>query len=130
MDGSRLRRLRKAMGFKDAARFCIQFGFSTSTLQYWEESKREPKITNFLQLANAFGMSLDELAVEVGLISAPKQRPAIDVEWALFLRESIAAGWTPDDARLGLRHVALSRPRHSEEAAAREARPKRGSGAG
>ena len=109
--GGRLRRLRKARGFRTQQQFAEFLGCSRSAVSTWENSAGMPRPDMLARIAAALGVPVSELIEVCGGPSLRSRRTAaglraVDMAWALSVlpstycdvetgRQSIPARWFP-----------------------------------
>lgn len=71
---TRIKELREAAGYKSQQAFADALGTSQSTIGNWESGRRHPKRTRMIELAEFFGITVDDLLD----IEDKKEMPSIE----------------------------------------------------
>lgn len=103
MLNSNIVRLRKKKGLKQIE-FAKALGVSQSAVSHWETGRSIPETPQLFQLAEFFGISIDELVGDDDFFPRPQSTPP------LMLEGGDATGWPEDELDRQLREEWSSLP--------------------
>lgn len=103
MDGQRLAALRSARGLSKE-QIAVKAGVTVDAVKKWENKDTIPGTDKFVQIADALGLSLDDLAAKIGLTTRPEtaEKSGLPEPWYALFRDAMAAGMTPEDLRAAM----------------------------